>query len=138
MDEQQLAQIANSVAGHLDWVISFDGDGQLGSGMIFAGATVGTTLGPATVCLAPINNVWVAELTQHIGSVRANEPAQSLVLQTTGDATAADAWKSLIELAGSAASLGDGLAASNKERGIADRLQAVGLVGVDFKVGPAQ
>jgi hypothetical protein len=132
MDELQLGIAAREAAPYLDWVVSTDGDGQLGTGMPFAGATVGTALGAATVCLAWVGGKWIGELTQHVGTVRAGGVERTLVMQSTGCDTALAAWESLLEIADAAASLREGLKVAEEATPASStqRMNAIGLVGL--------
>ena len=104
------------------------------------GATVGTTIGAGTVNLAWIGGVWVAELVIHEGSVSTPGGVErSAVVQTTGCRTAPEAWASLLEMCKGAGSFELGLAAAEnaQTKTHEQRMAAIGLVGVEMKVGGA-
>ena len=133
MDQLRLKNAAEQVAPYLNWVISTDGDGSVGTGLMFAGASVGTTAGVATIALTVISDRWVTELTLHDGTTAAGGVEKHLVVQTTGAATALEAFNQLLELTAAAGSLVDGLkvAEENAPKSATQRMAALGLVGMD-------
>ena len=137
MDELNLATAARGVAPYLNWASSTDGNGQLGTGLPFMAATVGTTLGPASVCITSVAGRWVCEVTLRTGSVLDGEE-KTILLQTTGAPTARAAWESMRGLSGAAGSFCQGLDEAQEAWAQSDegRLNAIGLSGVELKVGP--
>ena len=133
MDQLRLKRAAEEVAPYLNWVISTDGDGSVGTGLMFAGATVGTSAGTATVALTVISDRWVTELTIHDGSAAAGGVERHLVVQTTGAASALEAWNLLLELASGAGSIAEGLKLAEEQapKTQTHRMAALGLVGLD-------
>ena len=96
MDERTLYALAVSIEPALDWVVSHDGDGQNGSGMLYAAACVGTTMGAGTVNLGETGGFWIAELLIEAGNI-ANGDQRSAAVQVTVSGTAQEAYTALLE-----------------------------------------
>ena len=133
MDQLRLKRAAEEVAPYLNWVLSTDGDGSVGTGLMFAGATVGTSAGAATVALTVVSDRWVTELTLHDGSAANGGIERHLVVQTTGASTALEAWNKMLELASASGSIAEGLRLAEEQapKSTSNRMAALGLVGLD-------
>ena len=129
MTPEQLAQHAKESMPFLNWVGTTDGSNGMGTGMPFAGATVGTSLGPATINLVAVNGTFVAELVVRQGQLSTG-PENALILQSAQNRTAKAAYDNLINLAKGAASMVEGLklAESQHAESTEGRLEALGLV----------
>lgn len=129
MTGEQIAALAHEAAPYLDWVASADGHAGMGTTLPFAGATVGTLLGPATINITNIGGAWVAELVQRTGSASIG-PEQTLLMQSANHRTLGEAFSELLKVARSAASMLQGLSEAEERFGATDegRLNALGLV----------
>ena len=131
MDSQHIMAAARDRFPFLDWIGSTDGDGTIGSGLPFVAATVGTTMGPATLCLSWVGGHWLAELNITRAGLKTEERKQrTLLVQTAGARSAGEAFDDITELTGAAASFADGLDVARVawEKTDAGRLSKLGLV----------
>jgi hypothetical protein len=138
MDGTQLTTAARAVYPFLDWIESRDGDGHVGSGLPFVAATVGTTLGPATLCLSWVGGNWLAELNiTRADMATAERKHRSMILQTAGSTTAAEALEDILQLSEAAGSFTDGLDVAKEAWSKTDsgRLSAIGLVSPHDNLG---
>ena len=132
MDAAQISILAHEVAPYLNWIGSHDGQGGMGTSLPFAGATVATSMGPATINLTNVGGAWVGEVVLRKGTT-AQGGEHTLLMQAANLPTIKQAFESLLEIAQGASTLLQGLkeAEGRYQKSDEGRLNALGLVGAN-------